>query len=134
MTSSTALLDLGAEHFVSLTTFRRSGERVSTPVWIAREGDELLVTTPEGTGKLKRLRNNPTVELQPCSRMGKTKDSDPIVSGVATMAPESPPETQIFRDKYGLEYRIFMAVERLMNRRAGGSGQKPRVILRITSQ
>ncbi|MET0805809.1 MAG: PPOX class F420-dependent oxidoreductase [Lacisediminihabitans sp.] len=133
MTSSTALLDLGSEDFVSLTTFRKTGERVSTPVWIARDGDALLVTTPEGTGKLKRLRNNPTVELQPSSRMGKTKDSDPIVTGIATMAPEAPRETELFREKYGLQYRIFMFIERRMNSRAGATGQKPRVILRITS-
>jgi len=133
MTSSTALLDLGSEDFVSLTTFRKTGERVSTPVWIARDGDALLVTTPEGTGKLKRLRNNPTVELQPSSRMGKTKDSDPVVTGIATRAPEGPRETELFREKYGLQYRIFMFIERRMNSRAGATGQKPRVILRITS-
>lgn len=37
-----------------LTTFRKSGELVSTPVWIAREGGELLVITPTESGKVKR--------------------------------------------------------------------------------
>lgn len=122
-----SLLELGDEHFVSLTTFRKSGERVSTPVWIARDGDAVLVTTPNGTGKVKRLRNNPTVELQPSNRMGKTKDTDVPVSAVASAEPETADQSAIFRKKYGLEYRIFMFIER-----RGKSGHKPRVILRIT--
>jgi PPOX class probable F420-dependent enzyme len=130
---TSALLDLASQRFVSLTTFRKSGERVSTPVWIARDGDALLVTTPDGTGKVKRLRNDPTVELRPSDRRGSVSESDVPVRATATMSPETERESQIFRRKYGLEYRIFMFVERLTNRRAGATGQKPRVILRITS-
>lgn len=123
-----SLDSLADEHFVSLTTFRKSGEAVSTPVWIARDGDALLVTTPDGTGKVKRLRNNPRVEIRPCNRMGKVKDDAPVAVGVATMDAEQPNETAIFSSKYGVEYRIFMAIER-----RGKAGQKPRVILRITA-
>ena len=73
------LLFLADEHFVSLTTFRKTGERVPTPVGIARDGEALLVTTPDGTGKVKRIRNNPRLELQSSGRMGKTKDNDTVV-------------------------------------------------------
>jgi PPOX class probable F420-dependent enzyme len=122
------LASLADEHFVALTTFRKSGVPVSTPVWIARDGDALLVTTPDGTGKVKRLRNNSRVELRPCNRMGKVKDDAPVATGIATVDREMPSETKIFSDKYKLEYRIFMAIER-----RGKAGQKPRVILRITA-
>lgn len=122
-----SLLELGDEHFVSLTTFRKSGERVSTPVWIARDEDAVLVTTPDGTGKVKRLRNDSTVELQPCNRMGKTTDTDIPVTAVAVIEPETAAQSAVFRTKYGLEYRIFMFIER-----RGKAGRKPRVILRIT--
>ena len=75
MSTDAALADLlGDERFVSLTTFRRSGERVSTPVWVGRDGDALVVTTPQASGKVKRIRNNPRVELCSCSRMGRVKD------------------------------------------------------------
>jgi PPOX class probable F420-dependent enzyme len=123
------LASLADDHFVALTTFRKSGVPVSTPVWIARDGDALLVTTPAGTGKVKRLRNNSRVEIRPCNRMGKVKDDAPVAIGVATMDPELPRETKIFSDKYKLEYRIFMAFER-----RGKAGQKPRLILRITER
>jgi hypothetical protein len=58
-------LGLAGEQFVSVTTFRRDGTPVPTPVWIAQDGDALVVTTPAGTGKVKRLRHDPRVEPAP---------------------------------------------------------------------
>ena len=72
--SDSAFATLGDEEFLSLTTFRRSGERVSTPMWVARDGDALLMFTPTTSGKVKRLRNDPCVELRPCGRFGRVED------------------------------------------------------------
>ena len=119
-----SFLDLGDERFVSLTTFRRSGEPVSTPVWVARDGDALVVTTPVGSGKVKRLRHTPRVELRPCGRTGKVADGAPVRTGTARIEDRDRPD--LFRGKYGLEYRLFMGIERL-----GKGGRKQRVLLRI---
>jgi hypothetical protein len=54
---STVFEQLRDEQFISLTTFRRSAEPVSTPVWVAPDGSALVVTTQLGTGKIKRLRH-----------------------------------------------------------------------------
>jgi len=124
----TDLLSLASERFISLSTYRRSGVAVSTPVWIARDGDALIVTTPDDTGKVKRLRNSPRVEVAPSSRMGKVADDAPHKVGVAVIEEETERLTEIFRRKYGMEYRIFMFVERRIAKK-----QKPRVILRITA-
>ncbi len=121
---------LGDERFVSLTTFRRSGERVSTPVWIGRDGEALVVTTPAASGKVKRLRNDPRVEMRPCGRMGRVEDGAEPVAGVAEIVADAggrERSTEIIRRKYGLEYRVVMGIERL-----GGSDPGNRVILRIT--
>ena len=118
---------MGDEPFVSLTTFRKTGVGVVTTVWIARDGDAPLVTTPEGSGKAKRLRNNSRVELRPCSRIGKVEDDAPTVAGNAEILEETPALAAIFRKKYGLEYRIFMAIEK-----RGKQGKRPRLTLRIT--
>ena len=131
LTDPTTLSALGDERFVSLTTFRRSGEPVTTPVWVARDGDALVVTTPEASGKVKRLRNSPRVEIRPCSRMGRVEEGAEAVAGVAeVLADESSLEylTGIIRRKYGIEYRVVMGIERLLSK----SGQGNRVILRIT--
>lgn len=129
--SPVSLTALGEARFVSLTTYRRTGVPVSTPVWIARDGDALLVLTPEESGKVKRLRNSPRVELRPCSRLGKVPDGVEGVPATAEVLDDPTTVdrlTGVVRRRYGLEFRVTMAVERLLARR-----QKPRVILRITS-
>ena len=130
MTLDAGLASIADERFVSLTTFRKNGEGVSTPVWIARDGDALIVTTPDGTGKVKRLRNDVRVELRPCDRMGKVADGAPTVGARAEIVDTDDARSsqeRIFLAKYHLEYRIFMFIERL-----GKKGKKKRVSLRIT--
>ena len=70
--------------YVSLTTFRRSGAPVSTAVWIAPavDGSEhLVVITVDDTGKVKRLRHTPRVELRPCDVRGRVADGAPTYRG-----------------------------------------------------
>ncbi len=131
MVAPPSLATMGDERFVSLTMFRKSGEPVSTAVWIGRDGDAVIVITPEASGKVKRLRNNPRVELRPCNRFGKVADGANPVMGTAEIlsnAASEPRLTKIIRDKYGLEYRLVMGVERLLKR-----GNSQRLILRITA-
>lgn len=120
---------LADSRFVQLTTFRRTGEPVPVPVWIAADDGWLLVTTPAGSGKVKRLRRDPRVTLMPCSRRGRTTPGAQPVSGTAEIVSD-PAEVQragrVFLAKYRLEYRIFMLIERIVMR-----GNSSRVILRI---
>ena len=48
MTAS-ALDVLGQSRYIRLTTFRRDGTPVPTPVWQVRDGDRLLVITSGNT-------------------------------------------------------------------------------------
>ena len=130
MTLNPQFAALGDESFVSLTTFRRSGEAVSTPVWIARDGDDLIVTTPEESGKVKRLRNSGRVEITPSNRMGKVAEGATPVAGHARIHGDAASIDRLektFSKKYRLEYRVFMIIEALVAKR-----KKPRVMLRIT--
>ena len=54
-----------------LTTYRRDGTPVSTPVSIVVEGDHAYFRTWDTTWKLKRIRNNPEVEVAPSTALGK---------------------------------------------------------------
>lgn len=129
MTPAFSGLDAGDEKFVSLTTFRRTGEPVPTTVWIARDGDALVVTTPAGSGKVKRLRHDPRVELRPSSRFGRVADDAPVVRGTAQVLDDEASEQrvgEVVGAKYGLEYTAIMGVEGLAS-----SGSRERVMLRI---
>ena len=76
---------VNAHRYVSLTTFRRDGAPVSTPVWIARDGGELVVVTVDPSGKLKRLAHTSRVELRPCDMRGRVPDGAPTYAGTAVV-------------------------------------------------
>ena len=131
MSSTPAFAALGDERFISLTTFRRSGDPVSTPVWMARDGDHLIVTTPQDSGKVKRLRNSGRVELRPCDRMGRVRTDEVAISGEASVLDDAASLKHLaaaFSKKYGFEYRLFMLIERL-----GKSGRKAHELVRIVA-
>ena len=56
---------------VLLTTRRRDGWPVGEPVSIAVDGDKAFARTWDTAGKFKRVRNNPEVEVVPCTARGK---------------------------------------------------------------
>jgi len=61
---------LARSRYVSLTTYRRSGAPVSTPVWVASEGGYLQVLCHEGDAVLERLENGTDVRVAPCDQRG----------------------------------------------------------------
>ena len=105
-----------------------------TPVWVVADGGAILVTTPAGSGKLKRLRHTPRVELRPSSRRGTVEDGAPTVSGTATVDPGDHAHAAVehlFAAKYGTQYRLVMAVEKVVRavKRSDGTARR---IIRIT--
>jgi uncharacterized protein len=65
------VMSLENENYVLLTTFRRDGRAVSTPVWLVPMADgEFGFSTGNESGKAKRLRHTSRVTLQGCDRSG----------------------------------------------------------------
>ena len=72
------------EKYVLLTTFRKNGDGVATPVWIVSLPDGTAgFTTEVDSGKVKRIRNNPSVTLQPCNLRGKVTADAEVVTATA---------------------------------------------------
>jgi len=72
MTSREKLLEpFVRQRAVLLTTYRRDGTPVGTAVNVAVDGGRAFVRTPHRTGKVKRLRNDPNVEITPSTFLGK---------------------------------------------------------------
>ncbi len=59
------------QKYISLTTFRKNGTGVSTPVWFGEDDGKLYVMTRSDMGKTKRIRNNPRVKVARCTIRGK---------------------------------------------------------------
>ncbi len=67
------MASLGDVTYVNLATFRRDGREVRTPVWVASDGERLIVWTNIHSGKVKRVRNGSRVRLAACDARGKLR-------------------------------------------------------------
>ena len=73
------------QKYISLTTLRKDGSKVATPVWFGEDGDKLYVMTRSDLGKTKRIRNNPHVRVAPCTVRGKV--TGPEYAALARILP-----------------------------------------------
>jgi uncharacterized protein len=130
-----SLVTLGDERFVSLTTYRRTGEPVATPVWTVRDGDALIAYTLGESGKVARIRRGSEVDLRACDRRGRVASGAPSVRATAVVdeSPEAVQDTErLLRIKYRWEFgaiRLLQGAERLLGR---STVPRTRVVLRLT--
>jgi len=78
---------LAGKKYLSLTTFRKNGAAVQTPIWFAEGDGKLYFMTRNDSWKYKRIRNNPELMLAPCSVRGKI--TGPKFSGRARVLPQA---------------------------------------------
>jgi uncharacterized protein len=117
---------LTAGSYLLVTTFRRNGAAVPTPVWAARDGDGLVIWSAADAGKVKRIRRDGSVLLAPCTARGKPTGAE--VAGHARLldAEESARARRLIAVRYGVVGRLAMLGSRL---RRGATGT---VGIRIT--
>ncbi|WP_073260434.1 PPOX class F420-dependent oxidoreductase [Cryptosporangium aurantiacum] len=105
-TTSDTFSALAAEPYLSLTTYRRNGTPVPTPVWAAPSGGHLLVWTGAESGKVKRLRHTPVATVAPCDRGGSLL-GEPVAAHARIMRrDENPALNTAMKAKYGWQFRI----------------------------
>ena len=64
--SDTTLDRLAAGSYLLITSFRKNGTGVPTPVWVVRDGDTLGVWSAADSWKVKRIRARADVLVGPC--------------------------------------------------------------------
>lgn len=123
--------EIAACAYLAVTTFRRTGDPVATPMWVARDGDEVVVISLDDVGKTKRLAHTSRVELQPCDVRGRVAEGAPVWAGTARVVRDRE-EVDVVRRAMSAKYpmaRLGNAMEdvfgRLMRR-------KPRAGIRIS--
>ncbi|MEV0783847.1 PPOX class F420-dependent oxidoreductase [Streptomyces sp. NPDC050423] len=80
-----SLQEFARSEYVSLTTYRKNGTPVATPVWAAVEGDELLIWTKADSWKVKRLRNDSRVLVTVCDARGRIAQGAPSAEGTGRL-------------------------------------------------
>ncbi|KUN38434.1 PPOX class F420-dependent oxidoreductase [Streptomyces longwoodensis] len=108
------LLDrLGAGKYLLLTSYRKNGTAVATPVWVVRDGDALGVWTTADSWKVKRIRARPGVLVGPCDLRGHpTGDQTPATAEIVDAATVGR-YRQLIARKYGLTGRLTLLGSRL---------------------
>ncbi len=99
---------LRGANYISLTTFRKNGEPVVTPVWFAQQDGTIYFYTFPGAGKLKRIRHTARVTVAPCTLNGKV--TGPSVEGKARILTETQEEAfadQALAKKYGVIWHSY---------------------------
>jgi uncharacterized protein len=123
--------ELANEEFVSMTTFKRDGTPVSTPVWVAGENGNLLVISEAESRKVKRIRRDGRVRITPCGARGAVH-GDPVDAD-ATIDPDTATVEKLLAGKYGWKYgayRRFSALARKLRRQPTPTGVTLRITLR----
>jgi uncharacterized protein len=75
--------EIARSQYVSLTTYRKDGTPVRTPVWQVPHEGRMWIVTEAKSHKVNRIRNNPQVQVVPCSVTGAIKPGAPTATGTA---------------------------------------------------
>jgi PPOX class probable F420-dependent enzyme len=98
--------------YLSITSYKRDGSAVATPVWFVHDVDRLLVETDGDSGKANRIRHNPRVMVATCSAGGKVRRTP--VEARAEILPdlERTRADRLFARKYRIDRITVMPIYR----------------------
>lgn len=122
------------EKYVALTTYRKNGESSSCPVWIADTGSDTVgFTTSSSSLKVKRLRNDARVRLQPSDSKGNVVAGSVEVTGRALLHDGKGFETvaAVVKKKYGIQYTMITLVGKMAKLVGRGSGTDTAVVITL---
>jgi PPOX class probable F420-dependent enzyme len=119
-----------AGRYLSLTTYKRDGTAVSTPVWFAENAGRLLVVTDGDSGKVKRIRNNPAVRMALCTASGRLRSQ--LTSGRAEIVTEVTAAEELIARKYRLDLIVIRPLRALQAALHPGRPKPRSVALAIT--
>ena len=110
------LTGLEGYRFLNLSTFRKSGVPVLTTVLFAVANDKIYVWTPKDSGKVKRIRNNPTVRIGPSTRLGQPLGPMAAATARILSVTEQGEARSVTEREFGRLKKFFALIWRLQGR------------------
>lgn len=108
-----AFPNLAGHQYMLLSTFRKNGQAVPTPVWFAESDGKLYVYTRPTAGKIKRIRANGRATVAPCDARGTVLGAE-LPGHARVLPPQNADQVRkLFVTKYKLQFQIFSLVGRL---------------------
>jgi uncharacterized protein len=103
-----ALEQFKKQKYLNLETFRRNGESMKTPVWFVYDDETLYVQTVANSGKVKRIRNNGSVNITPSKMDGTPIGSwNPAIAREVTGEEIAKKVNRLLEKKYGLMRKLL---------------------------
>jgi PPOX class probable F420-dependent enzyme len=118
----TTLDELASSNYILLTTFRKDGTPVPTPVWCAKDGDALVAWTETNSWKVKRIRRNEAVAVAPCTARGKPLGPDIAGQAEVLDAGGTRRVRTLIKRKYWISGRVVVTMSTLRRGEAGTVG------------
>ena len=105
--------------YLSLTSFRRDGSGVATPMWFVGDNGHLVVETDADSFKVKRIRRDPHVRIAVCDARGRLRGE--AVDAEARILPDSERERveRLLAQKYRIDRFTVLPLYRLVMRLRG---------------
>jgi len=98
--------ELGAEKYLSLTTYKKDGTPVASPLSAVPDGEAIALWTVTDSWKVKRIRRNPEATVAPCDFRGRLT-GEAVPGRAEIMSPEGTERVRdLIRRKYGLIGRV----------------------------
>jgi PPOX class probable F420-dependent enzyme len=119
--------------YLSVTSFKRDGTGVATPVWFVADGSRLFALTDAHSLKVLRVRRDPHVLVAPCRADGKLRgDPVPARAEVLTATVDLERVQKLLLERYTISYRVVMLFYRLGRRLRGRRSVADGAALAIT--
>jgi uncharacterized protein len=99
--------EVSAARYILLTTFTKDGRPKPTPIWVAPDGDRLLVITEEDSWKVKRIRNTARVTLAVCDMRGNPKSDALEATAIILDKTQTALVYDAIGKRYGLVGKVF---------------------------
>ncbi|MFI1868353.1 PPOX class F420-dependent oxidoreductase [Streptomyces jumonjinensis] len=119
--------DFAAAKYLSLTTFRKNGTPVATPVWFAQDGGKLYVWTNSESWKVKRLRHDSRVTVTVCDIRGNIAEGAVSASGTAELLDDAVAVRRLLVRKYTWQFWLVDWPAALVRR-----GKRPHTAIAVT--
>ena len=119
--------------YLSLTTFKRDGTGMATPVWFVAEAGTILVVTGAESHKVRRIHRNPAVTVAECTASGRLRSAPVPARAHILPCHQAPRARQLMARKYRLDKIVILPVYRAVQTiRHGRRRQTESVVLIIT--
>lgn len=118
--------EIAEARYISLTTFTRQGSPKATPVWITGANGTYRFYTGADSWKIKRLRNDPTVEVRVCDMRGRIEPHSAVHRGTAHVLDDDTSLDEVKHAvlrKYRWQARLVRVTDTIKERL--GKGENP---------